>query len=71
MEVETIPKSADLLAVIALLSEEADCLRDRIGSCQVRFTKRIFTRNDLDYGRSLCAVTNKLPNGSVELKIES
>jgi len=71
MEVETTPKSADLLAVIALLSEEADCLRDRIGQCHIRFNKRIFTRNDLAYGHSLCAAANRLPNGSVELKIES
>lgn len=71
MEVETTPKSHDLLAVIALLSEEADCLRDRIGQCGVRFTKRIFTKHDLEYGHSLLAVANKLPSGSVELKIES
>ncbi len=71
MEVQITPKSHDLLAVIALLSEEADCLRERIGKCEIRFTKRLFTRRDLERGHTLCAAAHKLPSGSVELKIES
>jgi len=71
MEVEVTPKSQDLLAIIALLSEEADALRERIGRCEIRFTKRLFTRRDLERGQSLCATAHKTPGGSVELKIES
>lgn len=71
MEVKNTPKSCDLLAVIALLSEEADYLRERTGNFRVRFTKRVFTARDLERGYSLCAAANKLSTGAVEIKIES
>ena len=71
MEVEVTPKAADLVAVIALLSIEADSLRERVGQCGIRFHKRIFTREDIERGLSLCAKANTARSGSVEIRIES
>lgn len=71
MEVEVVPKATDLVAIIALLSQEADLLRERIGECEIRFKKRTFSRSDLEYGATLCAQVGASRNGSIELRIES
>jgi len=71
MEVEVTPKATDLVAIIALLSQEADSLRERIGQCEIRFRKRTFTREELLYGSTLCARANETRGGSVEVRIES
>ncbi len=71
MEVETTPKSTDLMAIIALLSLEADALRERIGQCEIRFKKRVFTKSDLEYGQAMCSSARKLVNGAVELRMDS
>lgn len=71
MEVEVTPKAHDLVAIIALLSQELDGLRERIGQCEIRFKKRVFTREALDYGATLCALANATKCGSIEIRIES
>ncbi len=71
MDVEVTPKATDLVAIIALLSQEADSLRERTGTCRIRFNKRLFTKEDIQYGHALCATASTTRGGSIELRIES
>ncbi len=71
MEVEVIPKAADLVAIIALLSQEADGLRERVGKCGIRFHRRVFYPEDLRRGYELCAKVTDNARGGIELHIES
>jgi len=48
-----------------------DGLRERIGQCEIRFRKRVFTREELLYGSTLCARAHETRGGSVEVRIES
>ena len=71
MEVTIAPTTTDLLRIIALLSEENDSLRDRIGNMRCRFTKRTFTREELDRAGRLIPVATATGGGSIIIQLES
>ncbi len=71
MDVEITPTQKELLAVIALLSRENDSLRERIGSCQIRFFDRTFSRNEIEVGLSLSPSGHVTRAGTVKIHLES
>ncbi len=71
MEVTIAPTTTDLLRIIALLSEENDSLRDRIGNMRIRFTKRTFSREELDRAARLVPVATATGGGSIIIQLES
>lgn len=71
MEVIQAPTSRELLAIIALLFEENDELRERIGNCNIRFTKRVFSKEAIDRGALYQAIATAQAGGSITIKLES
>ncbi len=71
MEVEVLPSAEDLLCIIGVLSQENDFLRERIGQCGIRFTRRMFTHEDLERGAELGPSACVLGSGSIVIHLES
>lgn len=71
MEVINAPTVRELLSIIALLFEENDRLRERVGGCGVKFTKRVFSKEELDRGSLYQPLATAQAGGSIAIKLES
>jgi len=71
MEVEINPSAEDLIAIIALVQQESDLLRERIGSVGIRFHRRLFSHEDILRGRALSPQASCNCDGSISFKLES
>ena len=71
MEVIQAPTNRELLAIIALLFEENDFLRERTGAHQIRFSKRVFSKQEIDRAALYQAVATAQAGGSITIKLES